>query len=220
MLNHFHFVDNTLGGRRPLIFSRYAGPGSHRYPVGFSGDTHITWATLDFQPEFTATASNIGYGWWSHDIGGHYHGSHDEELTTRWVQLGVFSPIMRLHSSEKPFLRKEPWLFGVEPRSVISFFLRLRHRLLPYLYTMNVRSARDAEPIVQPMYWSHTEKQDAYSVRNQYFFGSELVVVPITAPSDVQTRLGRVKAWIPPYRHIDIFSGVVYDGYVKHRKEG
>ena len=75
MLNHFHFLDNARGrhvGR--LTFSRYAGPGSHRYPVGFSGDTVVTWASLDFQPYFTATASNIGYGWWSHDIGGHMFG--------------------------------------------------------------------------------------------------------------------------------------------------
>lgn len=64
VLNHFHFVDNMLHHKRPLTFSRYAGPGSHRYPVGFSGDTIVTWASLAFQPEFTATASNIGYGWY------------------------------------------------------------------------------------------------------------------------------------------------------------
>ena len=109
MLNHFHFLDSGRDGRRPLTFSRYAGPGSHRYPVGFSGDTLISWASLDFQPEFTATASNIGYGWWSHDIGGHIGGVRDDELATRWVQLGVFSPILRLHSSSNPFLVKEPW---------------------------------------------------------------------------------------------------------------
>jgi alpha-glucosidase (family GH31 glycosyl hydrolase) len=69
MLNHYHFLDSARGGGRPITFSRYAGPGSHRYPVGFSGDTVVTWESLDFQPEFTATASNIGYAWWSHDIG-------------------------------------------------------------------------------------------------------------------------------------------------------
>ena len=111
MLNHFHFLDSGRDGRRPLTFSRYAGPGSHRYPVGFSGDTVISWASLDFQPEFTATASNIGYGWWSHDVGGHLFGVRDDELATRWVQLGVFSPILRLHSSSNPFLVKEPWMY-------------------------------------------------------------------------------------------------------------
>ena len=70
-----------------MTFSRYAGPGSHRYPVGFSGDTIVTWESLRFQPYFTANASNIGYGWWSHDIGGHMFGYRDEELEVRWYQL-------------------------------------------------------------------------------------------------------------------------------------
>ncbi len=91
-----------------MTFSRYAGPGSHRYPVGFSGDTVISWASLDFQPYFTATAANIGYGWWSHDIGGHIFGVKDDELATRWLQLGVFSPVLRLHSSSEPFRRRSP----------------------------------------------------------------------------------------------------------------
>lgn len=89
-----------------MTFSRYAGPGSHRYPVGFSGDTHITWESLDFQPYFTSTASNIGYGWWSHDIGGHMLGYRDDELEARWYQYGVFSPINRLHSSNSASVEK------------------------------------------------------------------------------------------------------------------
>ncbi len=102
LLNHFHFLDSGRGDRRPLTFSRYAGIGSHRYPIGFSGDTEITWESLEFQPYFTATASNAGYGWWSHDIGGHFKGYKDDELATRWVQLGVFSPVNRLHSGAQP----------------------------------------------------------------------------------------------------------------------
>ena len=70
-----------------MTFSRYAGPGSHRYPIGFSGDTHITWESLDFQPYFTTTATNIGYGWWSHDIGGHMLGYKDDELTAHAANL-------------------------------------------------------------------------------------------------------------------------------------
>src|SRR4029079_900155 len=108
MLNHFHFLDSGRDGRRPLTFSRYAGPGSHRYPVGFSGDTVYSWASRQCQPESTATASNIGYGWWSHDIGGHLWGERDDELATRWVQLGGLSAVPRLASSGKPLLVHEP----------------------------------------------------------------------------------------------------------------
>src|SRR6195952_4663143 len=147
MLNHYHFLDSGRGDRRPLTFSRYAGPGSHRYPVGFSGDTIISWASLDFQPEFTATASNIGYGWWSHDVGGHLWGVRDDELTARWVQLGVWSPILRLHSSNNPFLAKEPWMFPGGARTRLGEALRLRARLVPYLHTMNHRAAVDGVPL-------------------------------------------------------------------------
>ena len=212
MLNHYHYLDNKSGGKRPWLSRVTLVLAAIVILLAFSGDTYITWESLDFQPEFTATASNIGYNWWSHDIGGHYFGHRDEELATRWLQLGVFSPIMRLHSSDNPFITKEPWTFGPEVRSIMNNFLRLRHRLLPYLYSMNVRSAKHSEPIVQPLYWHHPEVTAAYNHKNEYFFGSELLVAPITSPSDALTRLGRVQAYIPKGRHVDIFTGVVYDG--------
>jgi alpha-glucosidase (family GH31 glycosyl hydrolase) len=211
MLNHFHFLDSGRDGRRPLTFSRYAGPGSHRYPIGFSGDSHISWASLDFQPEFTATASNIGYGWWSHDIGGHIHGLRDDELATRWVQLGVFSPILRLHSSSNPFLVKEPWLYPAESRAAMGAALRFRHRLVPYLHTMNHRAA-EGVPLVRPMYHVAPADDRAYGVPNQFAFGSELLVAPITTPRDAVTLRGAVRAWLPPGTWIDLFTETVYEG--------
>jgi alpha-glucosidase (family GH31 glycosyl hydrolase) len=220
MLNHFHFLDNARDGKRPLTFSRYAGPGSHRYPVGFSGDALITWASLDFQPFFTATASNIGYGWWSHDIGGHMFGGKDDELATRWVQLGVFSPILRLHSSLSPFNTKEPWRFGPEARAVMTEFLRLRHRLVPYLHTMNHRAAA-GEPLVQPMYWSHPTERDSYQVPNQFMFGTELLIAPITVPRDQGVQVGSVRAWLPDGDWVDLLNGLRYTGgrsVVMHRE--
>jgi alpha-glucosidase (family GH31 glycosyl hydrolase) len=212
LLNHFHYLDSGRGGRRPLTFSRYAGIGSHRYPIGFSGDTWITWKSLDFQPYFTATASNAGYGWWSHDIGGHFKGYRDDELTARWVQLGVFSPVNRLHSGLNPFNTKEPWRFSAAVEQVMKDFLRLRHQLLPYLATMNVRAHEDGEPVVQPMYYDHPDEPDAYTCPNQFMFGSELLVAPITAPADRSTGLGRVKAWLPEGDWVDVFTGLSYRG--------
>jgi alpha-glucosidase (family GH31 glycosyl hydrolase) len=212
LLNHFHFLDSGREGRRPLTFSRYAGPGSHRYPVGFSGDAHVTWASLAFQPEFTATAANVGYGWWSHDIGGHIFGVRDDELATRWVQLGTFSPILRLHSSSNPFLVKEPWLFPRESSEAMVAALRFRHRLVPYLHTMNHRAAVDGVPLVRPMYHLAPADARAYAVPNQFAFGSELVVAPITTPRDPVTLRGAVRAWLPPGDWIDIFTETVYAG--------
>lgn len=212
MLNHFHFLDSAHDGRRPLTFSRYAGPGSHRYPVGFSGDTLITWASLRFQPEFTATAANIGYGWWSHDVGGHLGGVRDDDLAVRWVQLGVFSPILRLHSSSNPFLVKEPWMYGQEAAEAMTQALRFRHRLVPYLHTMNHRAAITGRPLVAPMYHTHPDAEPAYRVPNQFTFGSQLLVMPITEPRDPVTLRGAVRGWLPPGTWVDVFTGTVYDG--------
>lgn len=80
---------------RPLIYHRWGGLGNHRYQVGFSGDTFISWASLDYQTYFNSTASNVLYGYWSHDIGGHQGVDHiDPELYVRWMQFGAFSPIL------------------------------------------------------------------------------------------------------------------------------
>ena len=212
MLNHYHYSDNQRDNQRAMVFSRYAGIGSHRYPVGFSGDSIITWESLNFQPYFTATASNAGYGWWSHDIGGHMGGCRDDELITRWVQFGVFSPIMRLHSSSSYFTGKEPWNYGEEERNIISEFLRLRHRLQPYLYTMNMLFHTENQPLIQPMYYRNPEEGEAYEVSNQYYFGSELIVHPITEKMIASLKAGRVTTWLPEGIWFDIFTGLRYRG--------
>lgn len=212
MLNHYHYLDNGRNGKRPMTFSRYAGPGSHRYPVGFSGDSYITWASLEFQPYFTATASNIGYGWWSHDIGGHMKGCKDDEKMARWLQFGVFSPINRLHSTKDAFYSKEPWFFKEEVRKAMGEALRLRHRLLPYLYTMNYRAYKEGLPLMEPMYYAYPEEANAYEVPNQYLFGTELLVAPITKKNVPELGVGSVKAWLPEGTYIDFFNGMVYQG--------
>jgi hypothetical protein len=212
MLNHYHFLNSSHSGRRPLILSRFAGPGSQRYPLGFSGDVAMTWPSLDFQPEFTATASNIGYAWWSHDIGGHMGGYKDDECTTRWYQLGCWSPIFRLHCSNSIFNFREPWKFNAESCAVMEQTMRLRHKLIPYIYTMNTRSAVYDEPLICPLYWEFPGAEEAYNHPNQYLFGNQLIVAPITRPRGTKTHLASVDVWLPAGRFVDIFTGLVYDG--------
>ncbi|CAM4245335.1 glycoside hydrolase family 31 protein [Paenibacillus typhae] len=212
MLNHYHYLDSGRRGSRPLTFSRYAGLGSHRYPVGFSGDTIVTWESLAFQPYFTASAANAGYGWWSHDIGGHMQGYLDDELVMRWVQFGVFSPVLRLHSSASPFNSKEPWRFNPVAETAMKEALRLRHRLIPYLYTMNRYASVDGLPLVRPLYYHHPEQPEAYRVPNQYYFGTELMACPVTSPVDRRTAMAEFTAWLPEGRWFDFFSGRRYDG--------
>lgn len=212
IFNHFHFLDSRRNGKRPLTFSRYAGPGSHRYPIGFSGDTIATWKSLDFQPYFTLTASNIGYGWWSHDIGGHMMGYKNDEMVARWVQFGVYSPIMRLHSSNSEFNGKEPWRYKRETEEVMGHMLRERHRMLPYLYTMNYRNYKENMPLISPMYYDWPEEDEAYKVKNQYFFGTSLMIAPITTPRIRKLNVAKVRVWLPQGLWYDIHTGMVYSG--------
>ena len=203
-LNHYHTLDSGRDGRTPLILSRYAGVGAHRYPLGFSGDTFVKWASLKYQPYFTATASNIGYTWWSHDIGGHIFGNGNPELYTRWVQYGVFSPINRLHSNNTA-LSKEPWLYGSKAEKIVTEFMRLRHRMLPYLYTANIRTARDGEPLVMPMYYLD-KTNEAYRAKNQYYFGTELLVAPVVEKCK-SDGFARTNVYLPEGKWTDFFTG-------------
>lgn len=212
LINHYYCLDRERKGLRPLTLSRFAGFGSHRYPLGFSGDAAVRWSVLDFQPYFTATASNAGYSWWSHDIGGHNFGRRDDELYLRWLQFGVFSPIMRFHSVKDAFMGKEPWKFSGAVEMTAKKFLRLRHRMIPYTYSMNRKTQLDGSPLLAPMYYDYPEKNEAYEVPNEYFFGTELIAAPVTEKVDKITNTAAVKVWLPEGRYTDIFSGRIYRG--------
>ena len=209
-LNHYHTLDMRDEGKRALILSRYAGIGSHRYPIGFSGDSAMTWRTLDFQPYMTSSATNVGYTWWSHDIGGHHRGYKDDELYLRWLQYGVFSPINRLHSTSNEFMGKEPWKTGKATGRIATKYLRFRHKLIPYLYSINYLTATEGRALCEPMYYSY-DCDKAYAAKNQYAFGTQLVVAPITQKSDERTHLASTKLWVPEgERYTDVFTGRTY----------
>ncbi|MBR6358770.1 MAG: alpha-xylosidase [Lachnospiraceae bacterium] len=209
-LNHYHFADNAKE-HLPLILSRYCGIGSHRYPLGFSGDTHVTWETLKFLPYFTATASNAGYSWWSHDIGGHMAGGKDNELNVRFVQFGVFSPINRLHCSNSLTFTKEPSAYKNGTGKIIESFLRLRHRMIPFLYSAAYETHLNGRALTEPMYYDHPEEEEAYRARDQYMFGGNLLVAPVITRSE-NYGMAETKVWLPRGRWTDIFTGNEYEG--------
>lgn len=212
-LNHLHYYDlGRTPARRPFIFSRWPGLGGHRYPIGFSGDTIVSWESLAFQPEMTATAANVAYGWWSHDIGGHCEGVEDPELYLRWVQFGIFSPIFRLHSTNNAFIDRRPWGFGKDILEDARTAMQLRHALLPFIYTANWVNAEQGEPLILPMYYSYPDEEAAYQAPNQYTFGRQLLVAPITQPADPSTKLARHSVWLPSGQWYDFFTGESHDG--------
>ncbi|WP_136689761.1 glycoside hydrolase family 31 protein [Halorhabdus amylolytica] len=215
-LNHLHALDRTRTGKRPFIFSRWPGLGGHRYPIGFSGDSYISWESLRFQPHLTATSANVAYGWWSHDIGGHMGGEGDSrefaELYARWAQFGVFSPINRIHTTKHRFVEKRPWAFDDTISATLEDALTLRHELIPYLYTMAWRDHTESVPLVRPMYYHHPEAEAAYETVHQYYFGSELLAAPHLSERDDETNLARRSVWLPEGEWFDFCSGEYHEG--------
>ena len=196
-LNHLHFTDlGRHADRRPVTFSRWGGLGSHRYPIGFSGDSFALWSALRFQPRYTAAGANVGYGWWSHDIGGHV-GPDDPELYVRWVQFGALSPILRLHSNQDPASERRPWMFGEQALTAAREAFELRYALLPYLYTAARLAADTGLAPVRPMAWLAPEQDSAYAARFQYQLGEAMVVAPVLHPAEPSTGLATVDAWLP-----------------------
>ncbi len=207
-LNHYHYLDNAKESANPLILSRYSGIGSHRYPLGFSGDTIMTWETLDYLPTFTATASNVGYTWWSHDIGGHMFGEKSNELYLRHMQYGVLSPINRLHCCNAESCTKEPWAYGNGAGEIAKSWLRFRHKLIPYLYTASYNTHKNGVPLVEPLYYEWKDPA-AYLYKNEYLFGGQLLVAPVTKKAQ-RDGFARIRAWLPEGEWTDIFTGVKY----------
>ncbi|MCU0486833.1 MAG: DUF5110 domain-containing protein, partial [Anaerolineales bacterium] len=144
---------------------------------------------------------NVGYGWWSHDIGGHMGGIEDDELYTRWLQYGVFSPILRMHCTNSPYHERRPWGRGPASERVAIQALRLRHALIPYLYSMAWRN-----------YYTHPEEPQAYQVPQLYWFGSELLAAPFTSPAHPETGLSRQTLWLPEGDWFNFFTGEVTRG--------
>ena len=210
VLNHYHTLDNGKE-KTPLILSRYSGMGAHRYPLGFSGDTYASWKTLSYLPYFTATASNIGFTWWSHDIGGHQGGENDSELYLRFVQFGVFSPINRLHCTSAEYCTKEPIAQMGGAGLIAEEFMRLRHAMIPYIYSAMLDTNEKGRALIEPMYYEYPEEGAAYKAKGQYMFGTELLAAPVTAQSD-EKGLARTRVWLPEGTWTDIFTGDVYAG--------
>ncbi len=210
-LNHYHFFDSKSRNGQGLILSRYAGIGSHRYPVGFSGDTHMDWEFLRYMPYFTSTASNAGYTWWSHDIGGHHRGERSEELYLRWLQFGVFSPINRIHNCPSEVTAKEPWSYSLPTRLTAARWFQLRRRMVPFLYTRSVLTNETGEPLIAPMYYRWPEEARAYESFDQYLFGDTLIVAPIVNPSAADG-LAFADVWLPEGNWTDVFTRVRYRG--------
>jgi alpha-glucosidase len=206
-LNYVHFTDQQREGRRPLLFHRWGGLGNHRYQIGFSGDTISQWPSLAFQPWFTATAANVGYAYWSHDIGGHMPGAVDPELFTRWVQFGAFSPILRTHTTKNPDSERRIWAYPEPFSSILRDTFHLRYAMQPYIYTEARRTYDTGVAFLRPLYYDWSEAPEAYTSKNEYLFGDEMIVAPVVTATEKVTGLATENVWLPQGEWIECATG-------------
>ncbi|MEV7040439.1 TIM-barrel domain-containing protein [Amycolatopsis sp. NPDC051061] len=198
------------GAERGGIHSSFpVGPWSERRnTLQFTGDAPASWDMLAFEARFTPDEAAAGLGNVSHDIGS-YHGGHlADDLYARWVQLGTFQPVDRLHSEHGDRL---PWDYPGAAGDSATKFLRLREALVPYTYTLAQQASATGVPITRPLYLNYPDQDAAYTNPQEYLYGDNVLVAPITTP-DSSAGTGSVNAWIPPGTWTDYFTGTVYTG--------
>lgn len=195
--------------KRPLLYHRWGGLGNHRYQIGFSGDAVITWRSLDYQPYFNSTASNVLYGYWSHDLGG-YIGEMNPEMYVRWMQFGTYSAIMRTHSVKGSGMNKEPWKYDLEYAEPLRQSIRQRYNLVPYIYSMSRKAHDEGLSLCRPMYYEYPECEEAYLFKNEYMFGDNMIILPITEP--MTDGYSEVDVWLPKGEWYEWTTGTLLQG--------
>lgn len=210
--NHVFYNDMRLNrpNHRPLIFHRWGGLGSHRYPIGFSGDSFTTYGTLAWQPYFTATASNVGFGYWGHDLGGHQQtGGNDPEIYLRWMQYGVFTPIFRTHATNWEGIERRIWKYPNFPSLLET--VKLRYALMPYIYTAARQAYDTGVSLCRPLYYEWPEANNAYLFEDEYMFGDDILVAPVVTKPEKDGTTAR-RTWLPEGRWFDVCRNKVIEG--------
>ena len=223
ILDYYHTEDMKKDyQKRPMLLSRNVTSAPHRYPVLYSGKTIVSWDTLKMIPFHNALASNIGVSYWAHDIGGYYKGTEDNELYTRYVQLGVFSPILKFGADKGKYYKREPWKWSIKTYSIVKKYLQLRHQLIPYLYAEAYKYHQYGMPMVMPIYHKFPEMYDDVNYRNGYYFGTELFVSPIVTKKDYIMNRSIHKFFLPDGMWYDFVTGKKFPGgknYISFFKE-
>jgi alpha-glucosidase (family GH31 glycosyl hydrolase) len=210
-LNEYYYRRASRDDARGQSFSRWAGWGDHRHPIHFSGDADTGWNMLAFEVPFTSTAGNVGCFFWSHDIGGHM-GGRNEESYTRWVQFGATSAALRSHSTRAADMDRRPWTYSKQAEDSMRISFHLRSELFPYIYSSVRESCTESVPLNRPMYIEYPGKEEAYHNPQEYFFGDNLLVAPITSPGEGPDKVAQQTVWFPPGEWYDWFTGQHFSG--------
>ena len=162
---------------RPMLLMRGGTSGLQRYSVfPWSGDVARSWGGLQAQVNIMLNAGLSGLGYMSSDIGGFaVDPEHpvDPELYVRWLQMGVFSPVLRTHAQQKP----EPYHYPAQ-QDITRRFIRMRYEWLPYNYTLAYENASKGLPLVRPLNFRDSDPKYA-DVEDEYLWGDEVLVAPV-----------------------------------------
>ncbi len=213
LLNYYHIkYMEQFKNIRPVILSRNSKIAPHKYPICYSGRTITSWNTLKQLPFYNSSAANSGISWWSHDIGGFYKGIEDPELYLRYIQFGTYSPIFRISSDNGKYYKKEPWKLDYKTQNIAKEYFTLRYRLIPYIYSESYKFYKKGVPLIQPLYYKVPTLYDDPKTKNQYYFGSQMLVSPIIEKKD--TLMNRVihRFYLPKGIWYDFKTGKKYIG--------
>ncbi|MHA1303314.1 MAG: TIM-barrel domain-containing protein, partial [Candidatus Heimdallarchaeaceae archaeon] len=173
-------VKSLLPDERVFVLTRSAYLGTHRYAGSWTGDNNAEWKHLRLSLPMLMNMAISGQVMIGPDIGG-FLGKPSSELLIRWYQAGVFYPFYRNHSINK-FCSHEPWIFGGKTEQIIRESIKLRYKLLIYIYTAIVRACKTGIPAFRAMFIDYPTDSMVYKepwASTQYLFGDYLLVAPV-----------------------------------------
>ncbi|QDW21962.1 glycoside hydrolase family 31 protein [Flavobacterium sp. KBS0721] len=183
----YHGVKRFTYPKRPFVITRSAYSGAQRYTSSWTGDNVATWEHLWLANIQVQRMSISGMGFTGSDIGG-FAEQPTGELYARWIQLGVFHPFCRTHSSGDHG-NQEPWAFDEEVINITRKFVSLRYQLLPYLYTMFWQYIEEGIPMLKPLVYYDQEDTQTHYRNDEFIFGNQILVCPILEPNAVGRRM-------------------------------
>jgi len=165
---------------RPFILMRSGFVGSQRYGmVPWTGDVSRSWGGFKPQVELALQMSLMGLSYTHSDLGGFAGDSPiDKELYIRWLQYGVFQPVFRPHAQENA--KPEPIFHDTETKDILREYVKLRYRLMPYIYSLSIENSLTGMPIMRPMFFEDETNLSLIEEKDSYFYGDSLLVAPVT----------------------------------------
>ena len=170
-------LKKLMKNKRPFTITRSGYSGVQRYSSTWTGDNKATWDHLRLAVLMVQRLSMSGISFSGSDIGG-FSGEPDGELYVRWIQFGVFSPFMRVHSAGDTGNR-EPWAFGAKCEKIVKKFIELRYKLLPYIYSVFWENSRYQFPMLRPLAMMEQELPENFRRDDEFTYGDKILVAPI-----------------------------------------